>query len=432
MPFVYRLARGPSACVEGFALPTQGSANCWRYSWSPGRRSPSASVCRGSPLAGGRGSSTRPPVAITINAGMSDLTEILGTIRDRIVQYARKGIGEQNTKAVLIAPVLRALGWDLEDLEEVRLEYRRRPTDSPVDYALFINRVPRLFVEAKALGEDMEDHRWASQILGYAVVAGVRWVVLTNGDEYRIYNSHAEVPVEEKLFRRISVSDGQARPEETIGLLSKESIAQMEELWREDFVDRQVRSAVSDLFAPDPDPALVRLIRRRAPNLAPGQAKNALARLTLRLEAGESLAATPPVGRSSPGRHGKPPPTKAARRIIGAVTPWRTVTVGDLIAAGMVRPPLTLEQRYKGRTLKARLERDGGVTFEGQTYNSLSTAAGMARRSVIGDKPGRKFPQTNGWTFWHVREADGVPAPLDALRQRLFEEHSRRGESEGG
>lgn len=43
--------------------------------------------------------------------------------------------------------------------------------------------------------------------LSYATVVGVRWCVLTNGDEYRIYNSHAAVDVEQKLFRSVRTSD---------------------------------------------------------------------------------------------------------------------------------------------------------------------------------------------------------------------------------
>ena len=66
-----------------------------------------------------------------------ELDHALATVRDRITKYQRQGIGEQDTKAALIVPVLRALGWDLEDLEDVKLEYRRRPSDNPVDYALF-------------------------------------------------------------------------------------------------------------------------------------------------------------------------------------------------------------------------------------------------------------------------------------------------------
>jgi predicted type IV restriction endonuclease len=82
---------------------------------------------------------------------------------------------------VLAYPVLRALGWDVGNLEEVQQEYKRRPRDKPVDYALLLLRTPRLFVEAKSLGQNLSDRRWANQIMGYATVAGVEWVVITNG-----------------------------------------------------------------------------------------------------------------------------------------------------------------------------------------------------------------------------------------------------------
>jgi hypothetical protein len=117
---------------------------------------------------------------------MADLDVTLATIRDRVAKYQRPGIGEQDTKAALIVPVLRALGWDVEDLDEVKLEYRRRPADNPVDYALFVSRTARLFVEAKALGANLGDPKWANQMLGYAMAAGVEWVVLTDGPALRI------------------------------------------------------------------------------------------------------------------------------------------------------------------------------------------------------------------------------------------------------
>lgn len=82
-------------------------------------------------------------------------------------------------------------------------------------------REPRLFIEAKSLGENLDVRRWANQIMGYASVAGVEWVVLTNGDEYRIYNSHAAVPVDEKLFRVVRVSDGSLEPRRRLNYCTK-------------------------------------------------------------------------------------------------------------------------------------------------------------------------------------------------------------------
>ena len=45
----------------------------------------------------------------------------------------------------------------------------------------------------------------------------------------------------------------------------------------------------------------------------------------------------------------------------------------------------------------------------------------MARKSVVGEKPGRPYPQTNGWTFWEYRAQDGSRRLIDALRRELHE-----------
>jgi hypothetical protein len=124
---------------------------------------------------------------------MAALSEVLAHVGERIQRYRNSlPINEQNTKAALIDPVLRTLGWDIEDVEEVHREYKLKSADNPVDYALMILRNPRLFIEAKPLGDSLDDRRWASQIMGYASVAGVEWVVLTNGDGKRSAPVRAE------------------------------------------------------------------------------------------------------------------------------------------------------------------------------------------------------------------------------------------------
>ena len=90
---------------------------------------------------------------------MNDLGSVLTNVRARIAKFGGQTIGEENTKHALIEPVLRALGWDLEDLDEVRCEYKLKQADNPVDYALFVHGGLRLFVEAKALGENLSQVR---------------------------------------------------------------------------------------------------------------------------------------------------------------------------------------------------------------------------------------------------------------------------------
>ena len=358
---------------------------------------------------------------------MTDIDAALATVRDRIARYQRQGIGEQDTKAALIVPILRALGWDLEDLEDVKLEYRRRASDNPVDYALFLLRTPRLFIEAKSLGSHLDDGKWASQILAYATVAGVEWVALTDGNEWRIYNSHAPVPVEQKLFRVVRVAEVDGNANRTLTLLAKTQMADhlIDAFWKSDFVDRQVRDALVRLFGPEPDPALVRLIRAKAMSLSPAEVRASLGRLRTTFDF--PVVASPRAERIDAPAAEKPMRTSATRspmdaaKTTGAGTPWRHVTLAQLVDAGLIRLPFPIEHLYRGVGLVARIEGVSRIVFNGAAYDSLSTAGGVARKSVAGSFPGRDIPQTNGWTFWQCRGADGRILALDDLRRELFE-----------
>lgn len=76
---------------------------------------------------------------------------------------------------------------------------------------------------------------------------------------------------------------------------------------------------------------------------------------------------------------------------------------------------------FRENRLQATIQNDGRVVFEGEPYDSLSTAAAIARRTVIGSPLGRKYPQTNGWTFWQCRDAGtGSLQEIDVLRQRYL------------
>jgi hypothetical protein len=110
-----------------------------------------------------------------------------------------------------------------------------------------------------------------------------------------------------------------------------------------------------------------------------------------------------------------------AAREVGQGTPWRHVTLAELIGAGLIRVPLKLEHDYKRTHLTARIEAADRIVFDGIDCDSLSTAGGMARKSVVGAPPGREYPQTNGWTFWQYRRADGTLGYVDELRQALYE-----------
>jgi hypothetical protein len=319
----------------------------------------------------------------------------------------------------------------LTTVKQVKLEYKRLASDNPVDYALFLLREPRLFIEAKSLGSNLDDHKWTSQILAYATVAGVEWVALSDGNDWRLYNSHAVVPVDQKLFRAIRISDPATRPAETLGLLSKAGLQDkiIETLWKTEVVDRRVKPALDALFAPEIPPDVLRLVHKRVHDLSLGDVRASLGRARIVVDypaiQAEPLPAQSLVAAAAPPA--KPPPATSTSEVPGATktlgdgTPWRKVTLVQLIDEGVIHLPFALEHRYLGTNLEARIESADRIVFAGTAYDSLSTAGGVARASVPGAPTTKKVPQTNGWTFWEYRLADGLRRPLDNLRRELFE-----------
>ena len=81
---------------------------------------------------------------------MTTLARVISQATNRVNDYRdrRMRMTDSDTIRVLILTVLEALGWDLQDVEEVRSEYRHATADNPVDYALFLHGPPALFVEA--------------------------------------------------------------------------------------------------------------------------------------------------------------------------------------------------------------------------------------------------------------------------------------------
>ena len=294
-------------------------------------------------------------------------------------------------------------------------EYKRRPHDKPVDYAILLLRAPKFFVEAKALGQNLDDRKWANQIMGYAAVAGVKWVIITNGNEYRIYNACVDVPVEEKLFRTIRVSDLGRAATETLSLLSKDCVRdnEIEVLWKAHFVDRQVRQALEGLFSPEPDPALVRAVKKRVRDLSPKDVRASLSRLRAKFDFPVEPDSRPAARDERERRSGTLPGAGRKRgtpKMLG-------VTLLDLINAGLLRPPMTLVARYKGRELEADLSPDGDVSFQGKRYKSCSMAGGAA----IAAASGRKTASADGWKFWRYRENSGNVVRLDKVRQEYLQ-----------
>jgi hypothetical protein len=174
------------------------------------------------------------------------------------------------------------LGWDIRDPNEVELEY---PT---VDYALKINGKPVLLVEAKALGDMLDDVKAITQVVGYAANNGIVWCVLTNGVNWKVYRSMEQCEAPDKLMFQVSLDPrdpGGIPVQQLVGQLrrfSREEMAKgtLDVLGEKTFTDGKVRKALDAMMQSPPRP-FVKLMRKAIgdSNLTPQQVKDSLVRI---------------------------------------------------------------------------------------------------------------------------------------------------------
>jgi len=250
---------------------------------------------------------------------------------------------EANTKHHVIEPVLAALDWNLNDFSEVDREYKVFD-GTFLDYALRANGLPKLFVEAKAIGKTLADKQFIAQTVNYANNEGVVWCVLTNGLVYQVYKSNEAVPMDRKLLFEVDLAgaaaDGDlAQTVKSLEVLRRSSVeAGHLDLWGETvFTDMRVRTALSTL-ASAPAAALVDVISAavEGPKIEKPRLQQSVKRILGGLggvaPAG-GLVGSPPVEKPLPESPTAKPPTDAAKKRTYAVedhTGKRPASIVDL------------------------------------------------------------------------------------------------------
>lgn len=117
-----------------------------------------------------------------------DLVAHVERIRTRIPHVQ----GEEATKQALVVPLLQVLGYDVFDPREVRPEYvadfavKKAGQFEKIDYAIFVNEAPAIFVECKPLGAPLQDH--SGQLSRYFnATPSVRVGMITDGMRVRVF-----------------------------------------------------------------------------------------------------------------------------------------------------------------------------------------------------------------------------------------------------
>lgn len=163
---------------------------------------------------------------------------------------------EAATKNACIEPILRALGWDPSDDEEVVPEWGKSQAASRADYALITEHGghPIAVLEAKSLTTTISD-KDVIQTLNYAHSQQVTWAIVTNGRSWRLYDALKSAQWNERLVWSIQIDDfdaadklSQIAKSELPGLKSKLERVQDAALLKE-VLERLFRHPTAELVA---------------------------------------------------------------------------------------------------------------------------------------------------------------------------------------
>lgn len=184
---------------------------------------------------------------------------------------------ETQTKATAIEPILRELGWDVADPDEVRREYsvRTRPNARPVDYLLFCDDTPKVIVEAKRGNQSLQRHQEQLQdYAGFALAERVEIAILTNGAVWWYYLPLREASWERRRVATVELNqqDSKEIAQTLVDLLGKENVRSgsavqnAEELYSEHQISETFPEAWNQLVS-EPDSLVVDLLVDRTRDL---------------------------------------------------------------------------------------------------------------------------------------------------------------------
>ncbi len=139
---------------------------------------------------------------------IDDLVEAIAKIHRNIEQHGESLASNKiRTRQVLIDPLLMALGWDVTDPSLVTLEYETGRGSA--DYALISGSEPVVLIEAERLGNQLTAIE-AMSILHYSKSQGIRYLVVTDGDRWKMYEVSFDSTLDDKLRTELRIVEKSA------------------------------------------------------------------------------------------------------------------------------------------------------------------------------------------------------------------------------
>ncbi|MCK4245341.1 MAG: hypothetical protein KAX20_06930, partial [Candidatus Omnitrophica bacterium] len=176
---------------------------------------------------------------------MTNLNEILAPIVEKIKKF--RSLYEQNEMAVrdqIVNPILRALGWNPENPEEVQPNISIE--EGVPDYSLIKNGKRVLFMEAKNLRSNVEQE--IRQLAKYCFGEGTKYGVLTNGVVWILFRSFIEeIPLAERVVWKVDIENEELQSVlRKLQTISKDNVEQVEMLVKKVQILDEVWTSLSD------------------------------------------------------------------------------------------------------------------------------------------------------------------------------------------
>jgi predicted type IV restriction endonuclease len=177
---------------------------------------------------------------------MENLVERIKEIALKAHDYRKKQVLEPGTKAGLIEPLFREIGWDFSDVDCVEPEFQvvLDGKNNPVDYAFKVENKPFLFLEAKRINLDIKVA--IKDGTEKAIEKKISWLIASNGDTIAVLKIDERIPEPERIAFQISLSDtvdDDLKLTEAAGLLSLLKPENIESGKLQTFADDQLKKA---------------------------------------------------------------------------------------------------------------------------------------------------------------------------------------------
>ena len=135
---------------------------------------------------------------------MTDRTTALSDAVSEALAVAKttSELNEASTCDWIIRPLLHAAGYKRYEILPQGID----ATKQKPDYTILPNSEHTWFLEAKAWNNELSDVH-VKQSLVYAFTNNRRWAVLTNGQQWRLYDNRIEGELAAKLICEVALAD---------------------------------------------------------------------------------------------------------------------------------------------------------------------------------------------------------------------------------